>query len=470
MAPRILPKSIAIIGAGPAGLFTARRLRQLGVKEITLLEKEDHVGGKCSTYFAPENPALKTERGALVFSPNYGVVIDAMIEKGVKSERILSVKNDTVEIMNQIDHLNYSQFFKFSSQFACELWKFCRLVKAYKNACAALRPLPPELESPFAQYAKKHGLEKITTFLKPFVTGFGYGDMNDCPTYSVLEYMGYMTIPFLIAQHWGAVSCEIRSIEGGFQYLMQKIAEDFNVVTSSTIHQVIRNGSEAIIDYHDKNGSKRTLKADALILAVSPKHWERIFGRKNLTPTELSCVDQLTYYRYPVVICKLQGLAPNFFYKPEMLNKERFGHVAFVSTSDRRENPPDGRLCSAYINQLPHHSHESNLDEGGPERAQIIADLRTLPGVTGVEIVECKIWEDYFSSLPWQMRLDLEKQQYASTTKTLYAGSYTLGSFEDVACVANRATHLVDLFFHHPISTWKSTYRDFQRFFKLNRF
>jgi len=278
-----------------------------------------------------------------------------------------------------------------------------------------------------------------------------------------------MTIPFLIAQHFGYVSCELRNIHGGFQYLVQKIAEDFHVLTSTNILRVIRNGSEAIIDYRDKNGAEGSLKAEALILAVSPKHWEWLFGREHLTRTELVCVDQLTYYRYPVVICKLQGLSPNFFYKPEVLNKEKFGHVAFVSTSDKRENPTDGRLCSAYINQLPHHSHESNLDDGGLEREQIIADLKGLPGVTGVEIVECKIWEDYFSSLPWQVRLDLEKQQYAPSTKTMYAGSYTLGSFEDVACVANRATQVVNNCFHHPISSWRSTKSDLRRFFQLKK-
>lgn len=466
MLSKTIPKSIVIIGAGPAGLFAARRFRQLGVKEITLFEKEDQVGGKCSTYFSPKHPSLKTERGALVFSPNYGVMIDALIEKGVKPERILNVKNETLEILTQMDQLNNFQLMKFSSRFVYEFWKFCRLVKLYKKACASMQPLPPEFETPFAQYAKKHRMENITTFLKPFVTGFGYGDMYDCPTYSVLEYMGYMTIPFLIAQHWGAVSCEIRTIQGGFQHLMQKVAEDFHVITSTTVQQITRNHSDIVVHYRD--GSEKSLKADALLLAVSPKHWERLLGRNNLTPTELACVDQLTYYRYPVVICKLKGFAPNFFYKPEMLNKEKFGHVAFISTSDARENPPDGRLCSAYINQLPHHNHDSNLNEGGLERQQIIADLRSVPGVTDVEIIECKIWEDYFSSLPWQVRLDLEKQQYHPKIKTLYAGSYTLGSFEDVACVANRTTQMINNCFHYPTSTWKSTKQDFHRFFQLN--
>lgn len=462
-----LPQSIAIIGAGAAALFAARRLRQLGVREITLIEKERQVGGKCSTYFDPHNSTLKAERGAAVIAPNYGVVIDALLEKGIKTERTLSVKSDTLEILKQFDRTTFFQRMALSSQLSGEMWRFARLVRSYQKARAHLKPLPSSLETPFASFAKKHRLENISLILKPIVTGFGYGDIHDCPAYSVLEYVGYLTIPFLIAQHFEFRSCQLRSIQGGFQSLMQKVAEDFQVLTSTNILQVIRNGSGITLNYQDKKGAPGSLKAEALLLAVSPKHWEKLIGRENLTPEELACTDQLTYYRYPVVICKLKGLSPHYFYQPEILNKDKFGHVAFVSTSDKRENPPDGRLCSAYINQLPHHSHESNLDDGGPEREQIIADLHRLPGVTGVEIIECKIWEDYFSSLPWQVRIDLEKQQYAPSTKTIYAGSYALGSFEDVACVANRAVQVIDHCFHHPVSHWKSISSDFRRFFQI---
>ena len=396
-------------------------------------------------------------------------MIDALVEKGIKTEPTLSVKSDTLEILKQFDRTTFFQRMALSSQLSGELWRFFRLVRSYQKARAHLLPLPPGLEAPFARFAKKHRLKNISLLLKPVVTGFGYGDMHDCPAYSVLEYVGYLTVPFLIAQHFELSSCQLRSIQGGFQSLMQKVAEDFQVLTSATILQIIRNGSGTIIHYQDNQGALRTLQAEALLLAVSPKHWEELFGRENLTPEELACTDQLTFYRYPVVICKLKGLSPHYFYQPEMLNKEKFGHVAFVSTSDKRENPPDGRLCSAYINQLPRHSHESNLDDGGPEREQIIADLRLLPGVTGVEIIECKIWEDYFSSLPWQVRLDLEKQQYAPSTKTLYAGCYTLGSFEDVACVANRAVQVINHCFHSPIPYWKSLSRDLRRFYQLCR-
>lgn len=467
MEAKTLPKSVVIIGAGASGLFTARRLRQLGVENITILEREEQVGGKCSTYVDPENPSLRAERGAVVIAPNYGEVIDALIEKGIGTERTLGAKSDTVEILNRTDSLSPLQSMQWGLKVAGEIFRFNRAVRIYRKCCKQRIPIPEELEKPFAEYAEKHHLENITLILKPFVSGFGYGDMRDCPTYSVLEYMGTMTIPFLIAQHLGFASCELRSIQGGFQNLMEKIAEDFHVITSATITKVNRQENGVVIEFLEKGGKQTTLEADALVLAVSPKHWEELLGKAQLTAVEKACVDHLTYYRYPVVICRLEGLCPSYVYRLEMLNKDHFGHVAFVSTLDKRENATGGRLCSAYINQLPHHNNEPNFDEGGLEYQKILKELKSLPGVTGVEIMESKIWEDYFPTLPWQIRLNLEAQQYVSPVKTLYVGSYALGSFEDVACVANRATHMLNHCFDRNHSSARGFWSDIRRFFAV---
>jgi predicted NAD/FAD-binding protein len=453
-----LPKSVAIIGAGPSGLFAARRFRQLGVQEITIFEKEACVGGKCSTYVDGQDDSLRAERGAFVIAPNYGEVIDALLEKGIGTERTLGARSDEVEILSKTDPLNVFQRMSLACKVAGEVYRFNRAVKAYRKCCNKKLPLPGDLEASFASFAEKYRLETINLLLKPFVSGFGYGDMRDCPTYSVLEYMGTMTIPFLIAQHMGVESCELRSIQGGFQRLMKAISEDFHVVLSADVTKVTR--SERGVDIAYRNGEKSlTFHAEALVLAVSPLQWESLLGKEGLTPLERSCMEQVTYYRYPVVICRLKGLPPSYVYRPEMLNRDHFGHVAFVATLDKREEAGKGRLCSAYINQLPHH-----VGEKGIVWEEIEKELKGLPGVTEVEILECKVWEDYFPSIPWKLRLQLEGAQYAAATKTIYVGSYTLGSFEDVACVASQATRVIDSCFASPTGgLWK----DLQRFFAL---
>ncbi len=460
-----LPKSVAIIGAGASGLFAARRFRQLGVQEITIFEKENAVGGKCSTYVDKHDNTLRAERGAFVIAPNYGEVIDAMLEKGIGTERTLGARSDEVEILSQTDPMNSFQRMTLACKVAGEVYRFNRAVKKYRKCCEKKLPLPDDLETSFAVFAEKHHLQTINLLLKPFVAGFGYGDMRDCPTYSVLEYMGTMTIPFLIAQHMGVESCELRSIQGGFQRLMKAIAEDFHVILSAQIQKVQRGEHGVDISYKDGSGTDRSLHADALVLAVSPLQWEPLLGKEGLTPLERSCVKEVTYYRYPVVICKLKGLPPCYVYRSEMLNRDHFGHVAFVSTLDKREMDGGGRLCSAYINQLPHHVGERSTEEKEIVLEEIKQELKSLPGVVDVEILECKVWEDYFPSIPWKLRLQLEEGQYAPATRTIYVGSYTLGGFEDVACVASQATRVIDSCFASPSTgLWK----DVKRFFSVN--
>lgn len=467
MTPSNLPKSVAIIGAGAAGLFTARRLRQLGVADITLLEKEASVGGKCNTYCDTNFPDFKAERGAVFVVPNYGVVLDAIIEKNVKTQRNLATRLDTVEFINKIKGISYFESTKFITGLCYELLKFTHAVWSYKRALNKMQPLPKDLELPFAVYAKKNGLESINLLLKPIVSGFGYGAMEDCPTYSILEYMGYTTIPCLMAQYNGFRHFELMHLHDGFQHLMRKIATDFSVMTSANISHVKRQGQIVDIEYLNNNGQRKKITVDALVLAISPLHWENVLGRDSLTTVERECLANLTYYRYPVVICHLKGLMPNYIYNTKALEKNNFGHVAYVTTSDDRPYPEEGRLCTAYIN-LPPGNNNFSLSIGGQSRETILDDLRQLPGVTEAAIVEVKTWEDYFSSLPWQMRLKLEKEQFAPATKTMYVGSYTLGSFEDVACVANSATQAIDRCFNIPQPSYPAAcVKEIQRFFQF---
>ena len=67
------PRRVIVIGAGLAGLASARLLEMLG-HEVVVLEARDRVGGRVQTLFdTPGSP----EAGANTIGPNYGRTIDA---------------------------------------------------------------------------------------------------------------------------------------------------------------------------------------------------------------------------------------------------------------------------------------------------------------------------------------------------------------------------------------------------------
>ncbi len=146
--------------------------------------------------------------------------------------------------------------------------------------------------------------------------------------------------------------------------------------------QKLSEGEGVSVHFSQLNQKDRviTLHGDALFLAVSPLQWESLIGKNNLTEIERKCIENVHYYRYPVIVCQLEGFPLNYVYRPKMLDKENFGHVAFVSTRDKRENPEGGRLCSAYINQLPLCKVESIPHEENLFLQNVKQELLSLPG------------------------------------------------------------------------------------------
>ena len=435
-----MPKFI-IVGAGAGGLFTARALAKAGIpaSDITLLEKESRVGGKCHTFEDPHTIGLKAEYGATLVAHNYGVVLDAIFEKKIALEAPLPTKLNSLAFVQQFKEHRLAGKIKYLLTFAKELICYARLVRQYKQARDNNLPLPIEFELPFFEFAVLKGLNQLNELLRPLVTGFGYGAMQTCPAFAVIEYIGYTTLAGIFPALFGQGS--FYAIHGGFQTLMTAIADDFHVIKNIQIIKIERS-NHIHVDYTHE-GHLLRITADYLILAVSPLQWSSL-GITQLTDIEEQCQNRLTYYRYPVTVCKLKGyLAQQEFFE-QGLQPDGFGKLALISTHDNRAMPDEGRLCTAYVNLKPG-STPYDLSPNSSDYCFLREQLAALPGVTGVEILASKIWEDYMSCLPWDLRCQLEAQQFAAHTRTGYVSSCL--SFEDVACIATQATKLVSAHF-----------------------
>jgi len=435
-------ENVIVIGAGPAGLFAARRLAQKGM-HVTVLEKESHVGGKCYTYSDPVNPEVKTEWGAALIAPNYGVVLDAAQEKKIEFEETLATDSSSVNFLAKFNSMSWLDKISFTASFVVELVRFTYDVSCYQYARDHLQPLPEDYDLPFSSFAIKHGLENINLLLKSFVTGFGYGLMEECPAYCVMEYMGLATLPAVIAS---PLRSGLVGIKNGMQTLMEKVAEDLDVVTSASISTIQRDSNGVMVTYQQQDKSSITTKADALILAISPVQWPKL--GMELSETEQQCVNAVNYYHYPVAICEVDNTTAKHQYFPLGLEKEGLGHLALFTTRDNRNT--HHRLGTAYIN-LPANNDVFTFDNEHLETLR--QELQSQLPANDVSIVAHKIWEDYMPTLTWELRLQLENEQMRSDTNTLYAGAYTLGSFEDVACVSEQAVKAVDKFILAEIPT-----------------
>jgi hypothetical protein len=427
---------VIIIGAGPAGLSSATTLRENG-KKVILLEKESIVGGKCNTFSEPTNRENKTEWGAALVAPNYGKLIDKIKEK-VKWESILPCDTSTLPFQINFDQMSLLQKAQFSFEFTKQMAIFAFHAKEYQRLRDLKQDLPEDYKISFSDFAKKYTVELINDFSYLLVPAFGYGLMESCPAYAVFEYYGMSTLPELTLGKIVQLQ-PLLSIKNGFQTLMEEIAKDFEIKLNSVVESIERNKEGILVKFKTAEGLF-SIYADSLVLAISPLHWTKL-GMK-LSQAELSCVKNITYYQYPVAVVKLQGYPPRNYYEYQGLIESGLGHLALITTRDNRDNPPDGRLCTAYIN-LP---NKSEFVFTPDTIKQLENDLLNIPGVTGVEILQTKVWQDYMSTLPWEKRLELDKNQMNDNTNTLYVGPYTLGGFEDVACVWEQADKAVSEF------------------------
>lgn len=441
MNPRKKPEKIIVVGAGVSGATAANELAErlnIDPMNITVLESRDEVGGKLKTHHHPDNPKLVTEYGAGVLVHNYPV-IDQFKKHGIALEKLLPTDYETVDIYNDIHHRSLLGKLSYVIDFAWQNVKFAHGVWTYNRAVDRLDPKPPpDQEMSLQDYFAKHHLDKVATFLKFLWPGFGYGPYHDPNNYAFkgFGYMGYTTMISIMAGNLVAV-------HGGYQQLVEKMLQGFDVQTSASIQKITRDETGVKVDYR-KDNKDFHLEADMLVLACSPYFWNEL--GMELTPDEQACVDQLSYYPYPVAVCSVKGMDPKQLFFLDALEEKGYGHAAFDFTRDNRkqfDETGDGRLCTIYIN-LPEGKTDYDLTPGSPYYEQLKEDLKNIPGVTDVKIDSTYIWPDYNPSVPWGTGINLQRDELNHHLNTLHIGAYLPGSFETVGAVSEYAIKAVD--------------------------
>jgi len=88
---------ICVLGAGPAGMSAAYYLAKKGYKDVTIIERESRVGGKCHS-FEDENGAF-VDMGAVEVTANYKNVIAILKELKMDKDLIglLGVEEKTID-------------------------------------------------------------------------------------------------------------------------------------------------------------------------------------------------------------------------------------------------------------------------------------------------------------------------------------------------------------------------------------
>ena len=301
-APASKNDSIAIVGAGVGGIYTAYRLKQLGYQDVTVFEKSNKVGGKMQSHW---NSGHWTDIGTVYFVPGYDWVYKLCKDLNIPMykynlygyytalynrifynfpEYDFTSIDDTVYenkydwIQNNLDYLNgiadrYEEMHsKAMSKSNPRVYQFPDLVDHEQMKLLG--------NTTFLEWVDGNGFNQMMPFLDYIMSFLFYA-----PTHTISAYYGlYWCTPIMLRSMITGATIQDRYKPAiGFNGLVEKMVvdQDIKVIYNAKIKKVIRRNKRSVgISFSTPAMSKRqTLEFDFLVSAIHPKYYES--GRKS---------------------------------------------------------------------------------------------------------------------------------------------------------------------------------------------
>ncbi len=388
---------ICIVGAGPAGLSAAYYLVAKGFRNVTVLEKEDRIGGKCCTEFYDSEPY---DMGAVEITPDYHFV-NAFI-------RQFNLPTDTVPSFKLIDtatglHESFEKLFAGISPpdlVAAVIGYLLELhVVRDQVSGVGFRNLDADLALPFSQWLDKKGLSAIRNMFVMPVCCYGYGLLDEIPAAYVLKYMDYNNfmigvykgglgslLPDWFPKSWIPDEAWPKRLTGGMHSLMSRIAEACtDIRLNVNIDSVERTASGGSVNYHDSTNKSQTVRLDFDKLIVAVPQETSNLGFLTLTSKEESVFSKVVHNHYYTTLCKVDGLEAHGYL--ELIRKTKFKMPEDGYPFQLLRSWPDNSMCVFYS----YADADLTIGDVQERLKSNLVDMK----LNLVEIKETKKW-DYF--------------------------------------------------------------------------
>jgi protoporphyrinogen oxidase len=297
-----LESRIAIIGAGPAGLSTAMYLKRRGYQHVTVLEKEEGVGGKCRSF---EYDGHVYDLGANLTTPRYTTVRAlaqqlGMTPRKIADRRIVNLSSEQFESLTDASLLERLVVRGGASFYS----KMRHLTGIDRHGYAGLRD---GVEQPFGDWLTRHGLGSFRELFAVLFIAYGYGEMDRLPAAYALKFFDRIHLGASIDTVLGQDVPFTMDFEEGFQELWERVDREFGIGTRRgvTVHEVHRSPRGVDIVF-EQGGVRHDEHFDELILACP---LTAALGFLDTSPDEDRLFRQLQYNDYFVTVAKLRGVA-----------------------------------------------------------------------------------------------------------------------------------------------------------------
>lgn len=285
---------IGIVGGGASGLSAAHYLKNAGYENVTVLERNDSVGGKTHTI---EHGGRSYEMGAIMSGPSYTEVIQLAAET---DQRIIDFAPGSTGLREydtdsgRMAPLSMGKKIKFLAA-ALEYQALYRRYRAHFRE-PGLDRIPSELNVPFSEWAKANSYfpETLTELLSHTFVAFGYGYMTDVPAAYVLRYFS----PALLRSF---IFGRVHMLQNGYQPLFTALARRLNVKLGFEVVSAERSANQWTVTSRD--GQRQQF--DKLIWAADLDVAAKAIS---LPPQLKSTFERIRYQHYYSTLVEIDGL------------------------------------------------------------------------------------------------------------------------------------------------------------------
>ncbi|MCU0447085.1 MAG: FAD-dependent oxidoreductase [Microscillaceae bacterium] len=439
---------ICIIGGGAGGLSAAYFLTKQGYKNVTVLERDGEIGGKCNSItYAGKSFDL----GANYITSSYHNVKKMAREVKAKmytEGRLRAYNLEKQEFTTLLKAVTaHTSIFVLGWQSLRYIWKRWRLNKIISTQRPGYAGIAqhPELAQSLSAWLAQNKLSGLKTMFQIPISLMGYGNLDEIPAMYALTYMNLGTF---INLAMAAINPRLlgypKRFTEGYQRFWERIAWQLNVIHNAEIHQVSRhNGIKVDLSVHEQvlneiKSVRRTMEFDYLILATPLNAEVLTQFMTDLSPQELKLFNHQNLQLNPfVVVTYRTRQMADFTAATFMLPEPPLGQP-FVVTRQFADND----LVSFYTRT----TYENPIS-----KAEILQNIQNF--------VKDKPWElesEYYTydDFPYFPHVDSETikngfydelEDLQGQNRTFYVGG--LLNFELVETITNYSKHLIGRFF-----------------------
>jgi protoporphyrinogen oxidase len=320
-----LSTTFLVIGAGPAGLATAARLRELGYYRVTVLEKEAQVGGKCLSLLDSPGSGQAPhvyDLGANLTTPRYVQLRELADRLGLHLQTTADRRVVTVDPASPVPAPTTLQ--KLVLRLMVPVYSLVRSTTGIdRPGYVGLRD---SVHLPFRTWLSRHFLGVLEPLFQTLFTSYGYGHVMDLPAIYALKFFDRTHFDAAVRVATGQAVEFTTEFQEGFQELWLRLVQHcgLDVRCGVEIVRIHRHGPEGQIQawWRDAEGKLERLAFDRLVLACPLQDVAPFMAR---SPDERDLFDQIQTFDYWVTVARVAGLPDKATYVLPYANEIRPG-------------------------------------------------------------------------------------------------------------------------------------------------